>query len=79
MWIFSIWIFFSKVIQKSHCYWVLAYVCTAPHAKQIREDLDEREQQAKATLPTGNCRTLPQRDRETAKNDESAFGSDALD
>jgi len=31
------------------------------------------------TLPTGNCRTLPQRDTETAKNDKSAFGSDALD
>ena len=35
--------------------------------------------QLKATLPTGNRRTLPQRDRETAKNDKSAFGSDALD
>jgi len=36
-------------------------------AKQIKEDLDELEQQAKATLPTDNRRTLPQRDRETAK------------
>jgi len=27
---FSIWIFFSKVIQKSNCYWVLVQVCTAP-------------------------------------------------
>jgi len=26
----SIWIFFSKVIQKSDCCWVLAWVCTAP-------------------------------------------------
>jgi len=49
------------------------------HAKQTREDLDEREQQAKATLPIGNCRTRLQQDRETAKNDKSAFGSDALD
>jgi len=49
------------------------------HAKQIREDLDELEYQAKAILPTGNHRTLPQRDRETAKNDKSAFGSDSLD
>jgi len=37
------------------------------HAKEIREDVDELEQQAKATLPTGNRRTPPQRDRETAK------------
>jgi len=35
------------------------------HAKQIREDLDELEQQAKATLPTGNRGTLPQRDKKT--------------
>jgi len=27
--IFPIWIFFSKVIQKSDCYWALAQVCTA--------------------------------------------------
>jgi len=31
------------------------------HAKQIR-GLDELEQQANVTLPTGNCGTLPQRD-----------------
>jgi len=31
-------------------------------AKQIREDLDDIEYQAKATLPTGNRRILPQRD-----------------
>jgi len=49
------------------------------HAKQIREDLDELEQQAKATLPTGNRRTLSQQDRETSKNDKSAIGCDALD
>ena len=49
------------------------------HAKQIKEDLDDIEQQANATLPTGKRRTLPQRDTETAKNDISAFGSDALD
>jgi len=35
--------------------------------------------QLKATLPIGNRRTLPQWDRETAKNDKSALGSDALD
>jgi len=34
---------------------------------------------AKATLPTSNRRILPQRDKETAKNDKSAFGSEALD
>jgi len=28
--IFSTWIFFSKVIQKLVCYWVLAQVCTSP-------------------------------------------------
>jgi len=33
---------------------------------------------AKATLPIGNCRTLPQRNRKTAKKWQSAFGSDAL-
>jgi len=30
-------------------------------------------------LPTGNRRTLPQRDTETEKNDKRAFGSDTLD
>jgi len=48
-----------------------------PHAKQISEDLDELELQAKSTVPTGNRRTLPQRDRET-KNDKSTFVFDAL-
>ena len=43
------------------------------HAKQIKEDLDDIEQQAKATFPTGN------ETRKQQKNDESAFGSDALD
>jgi len=28
--IFSSWIFFSKVMQISGCYWVLAQVCTSP-------------------------------------------------
>jgi len=37
------------------------------HAKQIRKDLDELEWQAKAILPTGNRRALPQQDRETGK------------
>ena len=37
------------------------------HAKQIREDLDDIELQAKATLPTGNRRIFPQQDTETAK------------
>jgi len=46
-----------KYLRKLYCF----------HAKQIRKDLDELEQQAKATLPTGNRRILPQRDRETAK------------
>jgi len=51
-----------------------------PHAKQIKEDLDDIELQAKATLPTGNRRTLPQRHTETEKkHDKGVFGSDALD
>jgi len=37
------------------------------HAKKIKEDLDDIEQQAKATLPTGKRRILLQRDTETAK------------
>jgi len=50
------------------------------HAKQIREYLDELEQQAKVTLSTGNRRTLPQRDKgKQQENDKSVFGSDALD
>jgi len=49
------------------------------HAKQIKEDLGELDKQAKAALLTGNYRTLAQRDRDTGKNDKSAFGSDALD
>jgi len=43
----------------------------------MREDHDELEQQAKAILPTGNRRTLPQLDRETKTKDQSTFGSDA--
>jgi len=34
------------------------------HAKPIREDFKEHQKQAKVTLPTGNHRTLPQRDKE---------------
>jgi len=50
------------------------------HAKQIKEDHDDIELQAKATLPTGNRRTLPQRHTETEKkHDKGVFGSDALD
>jgi len=37
--IFSIWIFFSKVIQKSDCYWVLAQVCTDPMLSKSRKSL----------------------------------------
>jgi len=33
-------------------------------AKPIREDFKEQQKQAKVTLPTGNHRTLPQRDKE---------------
>jgi len=44
------------------------------HAKQIREDLDKLEQQAKATLPIGNRRTLPQRNRETKKMTKARLG-----
>jgi len=48
------------------------------HAKQIR-DLDEFEYQVKAALPTGNHRTLPQRDEgKWQENAKSAFASDAL-
>jgi len=47
------------------------YCC---HAKQIKEDLDDIEQQAKATLPTSNRRTLPQRDRETQKMTKARLG-----
>jgi len=34
------------------------------HDKQIREDINELEYQAKVTFPNGNHRTLPQRDKE---------------
>ena len=47
-------------------------------AKQIR-DLDELEQQEKATLPTGNRRTKRQITGKQQENHKSAFGSDALD
>jgi len=43
------------------------------HAKQIREDLDEL-QQAKVILPSGNRRTIPQRDRETYKMTKARLG-----
>jgi len=38
----STWIFFSKVFQKSDCYWVLGASLHCFHAKQIR-DPDELE------------------------------------
>jgi len=34
------------------------------HAKPISDDFKELQKQAKVTLPTGNHRTLPQRDKE---------------
>ena len=37
--IFSILIFFNKAIQKSHCCWVLAQVCTAPMLSQSEKIL----------------------------------------
>jgi len=49
------------------------------HAKQIKEDLDDIEMQAKATLSTGNPELFPNDTRKQQKNDKSAFGSDALD
>jgi len=44
------------------------------HAKQIREDLDELELQAKATLPTGNCRTLPNETGKQQKMTKARLG-----
>jgi len=41
--------------------------------------ISSNSKQLKAILSTGNRRTLIQRDRETAKNDESALVSDDLD
>jgi len=49
------------------------------HSKQIREDVDELEQQAKVTLPAGNRRTLPHDTGKQQKNDKRAFGYHALD
>jgi len=46
-------------------------VCTAPTLSKSEKILMSlNSKQLKATLPTGNYRTLPQRDRETAKNDK---------
>jgi len=38
------------------------------HAKPVREDFKELQKQAKLTLPTGNHRTLPQRDKEKSNS-----------
>ena len=65
------WFFHLNFLQKSHSeIRLLLTTCASlncSHAKQIREDLDELEQQAKTTPATGNRRTLPQRDREIAR------------
>jgi len=65
------WFFHSNFLQKSHSeIRLLLTTCASlncSHAKQIREDLDELEQQAKTTPATGNRRTLPQRDREISR------------
>jgi len=54
-------------------------VCTAPMLSKSEKILMSlNSKQLKATLPTGNRRTLLQRDRETAKNDKCAFETDAL-
>jgi len=37
--IFSTWIFFNTVIQKSYCYWVLEQVCTAPMLRKSEKIL----------------------------------------
>jgi len=44
---------------------------------KIREDFDELAQQAKVSLPNGNYKTLPQRDKEygsSKKMTEARFG-----
>jgi len=41
------------------------------HAKQIREELNTLEQQAKVTLPTGNRRTLSQRNQRDKEKGKS--------
>jgi len=43
-------------------------------AKQIREDLDELEYQAKITLPTCNRRTLPTRQGNSKKMTKARLG-----
>jgi len=43
------------------------FVAYCSHAKQIREDLDGLEEQAKVPLPTGNHVTLPNETRKQQK------------
>jgi len=75
--IFSIQIFFNKVIQKSDCYWVLAQVCTALMLSKSEKILTSLNSKQKSF-----CRlaTTPRRQRkgQHQENEKGAFGSDAL-
>ena len=75
--------FHLNFLQQSHSeISLLLSTCASlycSHAKQSKEDLDDIEQQAKATLPTGTAELSPNETRKQQKNDKSAFGSDALD
>ena len=77
--IFSIWIFFSNIIQKSDCYWVLAKVCTASMLSKSEKILMTLNSRKKPFCQLATAEILPNETGKQQKNDKSAFRSDALD
>jgi len=69
MWFFFIWISFSKVIQKSDCYWVHAQVCTASmlsKSENILMSLNSK-QKSLCQLPSTELFPKDTNNRETAR------------
>jgi len=65
--IFSIWIFFSKVIQKSDCYWVLEQVCTAPTLSKSEKILMSLNSKQKPLCQLATAELFPTRQENIKK------------
>ena len=79
--IFSILIFFNKVIQKSNCYWVLVHVCAAHMLSKSEKTFMSLNSKQKSLCQLANTNSTPKRQRtgQQEENDKSTFGSNALD
>jgi len=70
--IFSTWISFSTVIQKSDCYWVLAQVCTAPTLSKSEQILMSLNSKLKPLCQQANIELLPHGEKEKGNTEKMA-------